>query len=73
MLDKVQGWVLTADALHLLNLPKAANPAVDPKALFPAKGGTGGPRPGPARGPDPSGRKEGREREREGDGVCPSS
>ena len=42
MLDKVQGWVLTADALHLLNLPKAANPAVDPKALFPAKRGNGG-------------------------------
>ena len=43
MLDKVQGWGLTADALHQLNLPKAANPAVDPKALFHCKRGNGGP------------------------------
>ena len=32
----------TTDAIHQLHLPTAANPAVDPKALFHQKRGNGG-------------------------------
>ena len=42
MRDKVKGRGMNSGRTHRLHLPQAANPAVDPKALFHQTKGNGG-------------------------------